>query len=132
MAKQPAGGATCESFVRSKHRKTGIDPRLASDFPWMVIVHSEGEGVLCALCRKHNRRPGKVPVGKAIWVDLPCKNRTRQSLVNHTKSASHQLAVMMEADLRSSKRDGGIAMAIDKVVSAERKAFIGARKCMYF
>ena len=43
MAKRPAGGATCESSVRSKHRKTGIDPRWASDFPWLVIVDSEGE-----------------------------------------------------------------------------------------
>ena len=59
-------------------------------------MKSEGEGMLCVLVRKHNRRPGKVPVGKAIWVDLPCKNRTRQSLVNHTKSASHQLAVRIE------------------------------------
>ena len=41
MAKRLAGGATCESSVRSKHRKTGIDPRWASDFPWMVIVDSE-------------------------------------------------------------------------------------------
>ena len=48
MAKRPAGGATCESSVRSKHRKT-IDPRWASDFPWMVIVDSEGEGMLCVL-----------------------------------------------------------------------------------
>ena len=43
MAKRPAGGATCESSVRSKHRKTGSDPRWASDFPWMVIVDNEGE-----------------------------------------------------------------------------------------
>ena len=38
----------------------------------------------------------------------------------------------MEADLCSSKRDGGIAMAFQRVVSAQRKAFIGALKCMYF
>ena len=44
MAKRPAGGATCESSVRSKHRKTGSDPRWASDFPWMVVVDSDGEG----------------------------------------------------------------------------------------
>ena len=43
---------------------------------------------------------------------------TRQSLVNHAKSASHQLAVRMEADFRLSRRDGGITMALDKVVSA--------------
>ena len=38
----------------------------------------------------------------------------------------------MEADLASSQKDGGIAMALGKVISAERKAFIGASKCMYF
>ena len=117
---------------RSKHRKTGIDPKWTSDFPWMIVSDGEGEGMMCALCRKHNRRPRKVPVGKAVWVDLPCKNITRQSLVNHSRSASHQLAVSMEADLRSSRKDGGIEMALKRVVSAERKAFIGALKCMYF
>ena len=118
--------------MRSKPRKTGIDPRWAGDFSWMVRVDGDEEGMLCALCRKHNRRPRKVPVGKAIWVDLQCRNLTHQSLVNHAQSANHQLAVRMEVDLTSSKRDGGITMVLEKVVSAERKAFIGALKCMYF
>ena len=38
----------------------------------------------------------------------------------------------MDADLCSSKKDGGIAMALQRVVSAYRKAIIGALKCMYF
>ena len=41
MAKRPSGGTTSESSVRSKR----IDPKWASDFPWMVIVDSEGEGM---------------------------------------------------------------------------------------
>ena len=86
----------------------------------------------CACCRKHNRRPKKVLVGRAIWVDLPCKNLTRQSLVGHGRSACHTLAITMEADLASSLRDGGIEMALDRVVSAKMKAFIAALKCMYF
>ena len=61
---------------RSKHRKTGIDPKWTSDFPWMIVSDGEGEGMMCALCRKHNRRPRKVPVGKAVWVDLPCNRIT--------------------------------------------------------
>ena len=113
------------SCVRLQHRKT---PRWATDFPWMVIA-DEGEEMLCALCRKHNRHLRESPVGRATWVG---KNITRQSLVNHAKSVSHELAVKMEADLASSKKDRGIAMALDKVMSAERKAFIGALKCMYF
>ena len=38
----------------------------------------------------------------------------------------------MECVLASSRKDGGIAMALEKVVSAERKAFIGALKTMNF
>ena len=41
-------------------------------------------------------------------------------------------AVKMEATLSSSRADGGIRMAFECVVSAERKAMIGALKCMYF
>ena len=89
-------------------------------------------GMLCSLCQKHNRRSKKVLVGKAICVDLQCKNLTRQSLVSHGKSQSHTLAMRMEADLASSRNDGGMAMALGKVISAERKAFTGALKCMYF
>ena len=58
MAKRPSGGATSESSERSKR----IDPKWASDFPWVVIVDSEGEGMLCGPCGKNNRHPGKVPV----------------------------------------------------------------------
>ena len=42
------------------------------------------------------------------------------------------MAVKMEADFAASKRDGGIVTAFQQVVSARRKAFIGALKCMYF
>ena len=42
------------------------------------------------------------------------------------------MAVKVEADLSSSKRDGGIVISLQQVVSAQRKAFIDALKCMYF
>ena len=42
------------------------------------------------------------------------------------------MAVKMEADLAASKRDGDIVMALQQVVSAQRKSFIGALKCMHF
>ena len=105
--------------------------RRPTEFPWVEVSDDSG-GMLYSLRRKHNHRPKKVLVGRAIWVDLPCKNLTRQSLVSHGKSQSHTLAMRMEAELASSRKDGGIAMALDKVISAERKAFIGALKCMYF
>jgi hypothetical protein len=71
-------------------------------------------------------------VGKAIWTDVPCTSLTRQALVRHNKSESHVDATRIEATLRSSRKDGGIEMAFQRVVSAERKAMIGAIKCMYF
>ena len=91
-----------------------------------------GEGMMCSLCRKHSRRHPKAPIGQAVWVDLPCKTLQRNSLVKHSQGEPHKLAIKMEADLAASKRDGDIAMALQQVVSARRKACFGALKCMYF
>ena len=52
--------------------------------------------------------------------------------MKHGQSKSHVTAVQMEADLCSSRVDGGIAMAFQRVVSAQRKVFLGALKCMHF
>ena len=30
------------------------------------------DSIVCKLCRKLNHRPKKVPVGKAVWVDISC------------------------------------------------------------
>ena len=38
----------------------------------------------------------------------------------------------MEADLALVKKHGGIEKAFEQVISAERRAFIGALKCMYY
>lgn len=92
----------------------------------------DGTGMLCSLCRKHSRRPQKSIIGKAVWTDIPCQSITRQALVKHSRSDSHTDAVKMEAALCSSRTDGGIEMAFQRVLSAERKAMIGTLQCMYF
>ena len=115
----------------SKKRRTGIDPAWSDDFSWMLPT-DDGLGMICSLCRKHSRRPRKSVVGRAVWTDLPCQSITRQALVKHSQSESHVEAVKMEATLCSSRGDGGIRMAFERVVSAERKAMLGALKCMYF
>ena len=84
------------------------------------------------ICAESSRRPKKVAVGKATWVNLPCTTITRQSLVRHSQSECHVTATKMEAALVSSRKDGGIEKAFDRVISAERRAFIGGLKCMYF
>ena len=115
----------------SKIRQTGIDPRWKTDFPWMEVT-DQGAGMVCSWCRKHSRRPKKSVVGRAVWTDISCRSITRQALVKHGQSESHASAVKIEAALQSSRADGGIEMALQRVVSAERKALIGAMKCMYF
>ena len=52
--------------------------------------------------------------------------------MKHSQSMSHVEAVKMETTLASSRVDGGIRMAFERVASAERKAMLGALKCMYF
>ena len=115
----------------AKHRKSGVDPKWKEDFPWLELSE-EGTGLFCEWCRKHSRRPKKVGVGKATWIDLPCTTITRQSLVRHGKSECHIAATKMEVNLASAKKCSGIERVFDQVVSVEKKAFIGALKCMYW
>ena len=121
-----------ESESASKRRKSGADSQWAKDFPWLQVVDSaNGDEMFCSLRRKHSRRPKRVAARRATWVDLQCKTLVRQSLKKHCESDSHRAAMEMECVLASSGKDGGIPMALEKVVSAERKALIGALKAMY-
>ena len=113
-----------------KQRVTGVDSAWKQEFKWMDI--SGDDGMVCTLCRKFSRRPQKSVPGKAVWVDMPCKTVRRSALVLHQDSKSHHEAVEIEISLQASKKDGGVERALDTVISAQRKAFVGALKCMYF
>ena len=115
----------------SKTRRTGIDPKWHDDFPW-VLTTEDRDGMLCSLCPKHCRRPRKSIVGKAVWTDVPRRTIMRQAPVKHGQSESHIDAVKLEAALSSPHVHGGIDMVFERVVSAERKATIGALRCTYF
>ena len=124
------GTDSSSSSTASKQRVRGVDPAWKEEFDWLEVI--EEDSMVCTLCRKFSRRPQKCVPGKAIWVDVPCKTVRRSSLILHKDSKSHKEAVQMEVMLQASKRDGGIQRALDSVVSAQRKAFLGALKCMYF
>lgn len=119
------------SAKRSKHRKSGFNKKWLTDFPW-VIKDTGGKGMLCSLCRKHSRRPKKSVTGRCAWVDVPCVTLTRNTLSKHELSEAHCDAVKLETQLCLSKKDGGIAGAFSAVQSSERRAMIGAFKCMYW
>ncbi|XP_041377598.1 zinc finger protein 862-like [Gigantopelta aegis] len=88
--------------------------------------------MFCNICQKHSTRPVKAVVGKSVWVDVPCVNFVRQSLVRHVKTESHKTAVERETALSLSKKDGGIMQNFKNVVGAQKKAFLGYLKNMYF
>lgn len=67
---------------KSKHRHSGYNHKWKEEFSWIDCVL---DGMICLLCRKHNRRPHKAALGKAPWVDIPCKTFTKQSVKNHAK-----------------------------------------------
>ena len=65
-------------------RRLKMEDRLSVD------TSTDGDGsMLCMLCRKHSRRPKKAVVGRAVWVDVPCRSITHQVLVKHSQSESH-------------------------------------------
>ena len=75
-------------------------------------------GMLCKLCRKHNNQKSqRVRQGCAVWVGVPCFNYKQDALKEH-KTYHHNAAVNMKAQIG--------------LMRAERKAFIGHLKCMYW
>ena len=82
MAKHIHSGAGSGSPSSAKQRKTGMDPKWSTNFPWMLVI-DDGQRMLCSLCRKHSRRPRKAGLGRAIWVDLACTSLVKQSLEKH-------------------------------------------------
>ena len=57
---------------------------------------------------------------------------TRRSQTKHGASDAHADAVKLEMHISVSQRDGEIAQSFCAVESAEKKAMIGAMKCMYW
>ena len=57
------------SWSTVKDSKNWRRLRWKTDFPWKQVTDGDG-GMLCTLCRKHSRRPKKVVVGRAGWIDI--------------------------------------------------------------
>ena len=110
----------------SKHRRTGIDLSWVSDFRWLVISEDDcGEqGMLCSICCKTNCRPVRAPLGKAVWVEVPCKTITQQSLKEHLESSCHKEAMRMESTRALVEKQGGISACFDTIVSIQKKVLL--------
>ena len=78
--KRPAQTSDTESNPgASKHRKTGINPSWKLDFSWLETTYdTNGKPEMwCTLCRNNNCEPKWAPLGKAVWIEVPCKTITR-------------------------------------------------------
>lgn len=88
--------------------------------------------VCCVRCAETQSEGQRVRQGCAVWVDVPCSNYKWDTLKEHEKTNHHKIAVYMEAQLGLTAVDGGITGTLKEGTSAERKAFIGHLKSMYF
>ena len=131
-----SGSSSSSGPKRHAGHRQGYSSAYAEDFPFLLPVEdrdSEERGsvisVLCSLCIKHKTDQRN---HSGTWTKKPCSCIRRDVVERHSKSAMHKEAVEKEALLRQSARDGGIARALEKQVSAQRKAVVGAMKVLYW
>ena len=113
------------------HCTSGFDRAWPKNFPWVECDEYE-TGLYCRLCKQYARKPKTAGVRQAVWVDVPCATFTRQSLHTHSSSASHQDTVALEAQRMLTTTTGSISETFCSVETAEKKAIIGAIKCIYW
>ena len=109
---------------------------MAEDYSFLLPVEDRDSeergkviGVLCSLCIKHKTDQRN---HAGTWTSKPCVCIRRDVIDRQSKSAMHKEVVEKEAFLRQSSRDGGIARAFDKQISAQRNAVVGAMKVIYW
>ena len=109
-----------------------IEP-VASTLSWQKgrtwLVHDKEQGVFCALCKQFNKIPRN---GSGVWVSKGCKSLRYDKIKAHEQCASHKEADRDRAAKAASESSGGIRVALQEAMSQERRAVIGALKCMYF
>ena len=62
----------------------------------------------------------------------PCVSLRKDVLARHADSSMLKSAVVQEQDRQASERGGGIVQAFSEAMSVEKKAALGAMKCLYW
>ena len=86
-------------------------------------------GVLCKLCCKHGSSQHN---HAGTWVNKPLSCIRNDMLKRHGESVMHRNAKDHETTLAQSQRNGGIRMAFEKGIAAQRVAVQGALKVVYW
>ena len=67
----------------------------------------------------------------AVFNTTPCISLRKDAIRRHAGTSMHKVAVQLENERLASERTGGIAQAFSYGISTERKAALGAMKCLY-
>ena len=109
------------------HRASGFNLSWQKGRPW--LVHNKEPGMFCTLCKQFNKIPRN---GSGVWVSMGCKSFRNDKVKAHEQCASHKETEKDRAAKAASESSGGIRAALQEAMSQERRAVIGALKCMYF
>ena len=113
----------------SKHKQGKYDPEWERMYPW-VYQSEDGKGMFCRLCKRFNTRNERNSF--AVFNMTPCVSLRKDVLARHADSSMHKSAMMQEHDRLASQQGGGIEQAFSKAISIEKKAALGAMKCLYW
>lgn len=106
---------------RTKHRTT-FNPEWNDEFAWLPE-----EGMFCRLCQKYNKSSKRM-----VFITSPCVFFRKDKLHEHQKPQGHADSVIAESHAVAAKCSGGLRAVVDKQVSLQRQAVIGAMKCLYW
>ena len=86
--------------------------------------------MFCKLCQRFNTRSERN--SSTSFNLLPCVVLRKDVLVRHADSLMHKSAVLQEQERLASQHNGGIVQALSEAISIEKKAILGALKCLYW
>ena len=110
------------------HRQSGFDGSWHKKYPWL-LYNSEEQSMYCQLCIKYKKLPRN---GSGKWVTVGTTTFRQDKLVKHEHSSMHKDAEHCRREEAHACASGGIRAALEVTVSQERRAVIGALKCLYF
>lgn len=95
-----------------------------------IVGIFSGKAMLCSLCIKHQRRPNKCQIGRAVWVDIPCTTVRKSAIRTHMEGEPHKEAVVFEAT--AAVTSSSIEASLVREEEVNRQALTTSMKVLYF
>lgn len=121
-------GPVKKRCANANHRLSGFDRAWLRKHPWLLFDR-EKKAMFCKLCTKYDKLPRN---GTGKWVTSGATSFRHDKLMLHERSRSHRDAKRARVEESRAQATGGIRAALEEAASHERRAVIGALKCMYY